>query len=186
MLSYTFYCQQYALGVFFEYRDFIAWIEERNEYKKVPSPVTESIKYAVYAFACLGTFSVGAGLFPISHCYTLEFANETSLAYKLYYTFFAGFFVHYFYYIAFEFQTGAVIASGLGYNGRKEVSEASGDTIDPKNPDQLGDHQWDKFIGVYLVECELATNANAVLKNWNYRVHVWLKHYISERLTGKG
>ena len=103
MISYTFYCQQYALGVFFEYRDFIAWIEERNEYKKVPSPVIESLKYAGYAFACLGTFSVGAGLFPIPYCYTEEFANETTLAYKLYYIFFAGHFVHYFYYIAFQF-----------------------------------------------------------------------------------
>lgn len=76
-----------------------------------------------------------------------------------------------------------MIASGLGYNGRKEVE--TGDQIDPNNPDRLGEHQWDKFIGVYLLNCELATNANQVLKNWNYRVHVWLKHYISERLTGK-
>ena len=45
MASYTFFCQQTALGVFIEYRDFIAWIEERDEYKNVPSPVVASLKY---------------------------------------------------------------------------------------------------------------------------------------------
>lgn len=89
MASYTFYCQQYALGVFFEYRDFINWIEERNEYKRVPSPVLESLKYVVYGISCLVVFSLGSAYFPMGYCFTDEF-TEHSLAYKLFYANFAG------------------------------------------------------------------------------------------------
>ena len=60
MMSYTFYCQQYALGTFFEYRDFINWIEERNEYKRVPNPILESLKYVGYGLASIAFFSLGA------------------------------------------------------------------------------------------------------------------------------
>lgn len=77
-----------------------------------------------------------------------------------------------------------MIASGLGYNGRKEVSDT--DEVDAKDPDSKGPHQWDKFVGVYLYDCEMATNGNTFLNRWNYRIHVWLKYYIAERLTGKG
>lgn len=143
MMSYTFYCQQYALGVFFEYRDFKAWIEEREEYQKVPSPVVESLKYAVKGILCIAFYSAGTSFFPMAFCFTHEFA-ECSLPYKLMYALLTGGFTRYFYYSAFVFQTGAVIASGLGYNGRKEV------TGDGKIGEKEGEHQWDKFIGVYL------------------------------------
>ena len=127
MLSYTFYCQQFALGVFFEYRDFINWIEETNEYKRVPSPVVESLKYAVYGILSIVVFSVGAAFFPISYCFTDEY-SDSSLGYKLVYANMSGLFCRYFYYTAFLFQTGTVIASGFGYNGRKEVSDS--DVVD--------------------------------------------------------
>ena len=84
MLSYTFYCQQYALGTFFEYRDFINWIEEKNEYKRVPSPVLESLKYVGYGIAVIIIFSVGVGYFPMDYCFSDEF-TEHSLLYKLMY-----------------------------------------------------------------------------------------------------
>ena len=144
-LSYTFYCQQYALGVFFEYRDFISWIEERDEYRHVPSPVLESLKYAAYSVACIGIYSVGGSYFPIEHCYTDEFA-ASSMAYKIVFASLAGMFNRFFYYTAFLFQTGTAIASGLGYNGRKEIGAT--DAVDPKNPDKKGEHQWDKIVGV--------------------------------------
>ena len=175
-LSYTFYCQQYALGVFFEYRDFISWIEERNEYKHVPSPVIESLKYAVYSISCIGIFSIGNALFPIDHCYTDEYA-ASSMAYKFCYANLSAMFARFFYYTAFLFQTGTAIASGMGYNGRKEVSAS--EVVDPKDPDRKGEHQWDKIVGVVVLQTELATNINTCLHYWNIRVHLWLKYYIS-------
>ena len=183
MLSYTFYCQQYALGTFFEYRDFINWIEEKNEYKKVPSPILESLKYLCYGITVIVIFSLGAGNFPIMYCYSDEFM-EHSFLYKFAYANTSGYFAKFFYYSAFLFQTGTAIASGFGYNGRSEVDDS--ELVDIQtNPDRKGEHQWDKFIGVYVYDCETATSSNTFLNKWNYRVHVWLKYYISERLSGK-
>lgn len=39
---------------------------------------------------------------------------------------------------------------------------------------------------MYLYDSETASNANEFLKAWNHRVHVWLKYYVSERITGVG
>ena len=148
----------------------------------MPSPVLESLKYVGYGVAVIIIFSLSVGYFPIQYCFTDEFM-EHSLLYKLMYANFAGHTARFFYYSAFLFQTGTAIASGFGYNGRKEVSET--DMIDEADPDRKGEHQWDKFIGVYVYDCETATNSNTFLNRWNYRVHVWLKYYISERLSGK-
>ena len=149
----------------------------------MPSPVLESLKYAAYSIACIGIFSVGSSFFPIEHCYSDEFA-ESSMGYKFFYANLAGMFHRYFYYTAFLFQTGTAIASGLGFNGRKEVSPS--DDVDPKDSDRKGAPLWDKIVGVYVLDVELATNINTTLHYWNMRVHIWIKYYISERLAGKG
>lgn len=75
------------------------------------------------------------------------------------------------YILAFTFETGVIVASGLGYNGKDEATGAD---------------RWDKIIGVYIWDVETATNVNSLLKAWNHRVHIWLKYYVSERLTGAG
>ena len=68
-------------------------------------------------------------------------------------------------------ETADITASGLGYNG-----------IDKES----GKDKWDKIVGVYYWDCELATNINTWIKWWNYRVYVWLKYYVSERFCGAG
>jgi len=47
-------------------------------------------------------------------------------------------------------------------------------------------HVWDRIVGVYLLEAELATDSNGFLRNWNHRVHIWIKFYLSERIVSKG
>ena len=76
-----------------------------------------------------------------------------------------------------------MIACSFGYDGRAEVEDKD---IDLKNPDAKGEHKWDKFVGVYLIEAETSTNCNEFLKAWNHRVHIWIKYYVSERLIGVG
>ena len=44
------------MGVFIEYRDFICWIEEREEYKKVPNPILPTLKWLVYAAVVIGLY----------------------------------------------------------------------------------------------------------------------------------
>ena len=181
MASYTFFCQQCAVGVFFEYRDFINWIEETAEYKQVPNPIIPSLKYLVYAILAVGTFVVGSGYFAVEDCWSDKFVNEMSFPQKMLHTNFAWAFKRYFYYSAFLFETGVVIACGLGYNGRAEVTDKD---VDPKNPDQKGEHLWDKFIGVHVWECETSDTVLTFIRGWNHRVHIFLKYYVAERLSG--
>jgi lysophospholipid acyltransferase len=159
------------LGVFFEFRDFKHWAEETQEYRNVPSTILESLKYLVMGLVCLGISVIGSIFFPVSNNWNDEFIANSSYVYRVLYPMFSCGLKRYFYYTAFLFQTGTVIACGLGYNGK-----------DPKSGADL----WDKFMGVYLFDAETASNANEFLKAWNYRVHVWLKYYVSERLTGVG
>ena len=42
--SYVFFCQACALGIFFEYSDYIKFIEKTHEYCYIPNPVKESLK----------------------------------------------------------------------------------------------------------------------------------------------
>lgn len=155
------------------------WIHELKEYKKVPNPILPSLKYMVYALLCLATFSLSSSFLPASYVWSEEFTSH-SFVYRLAYTFVSWMGQRQFYYIAFMFETSDIIASGLGYNGRKLVEGVSKDS-----PVKGGDHRWDKIIGVYIYEVETATNCNSLLRAWNYRVHIWLKHYVSERLTAK-
>ena len=103
----------------------------------MPNPVLESLKYVGYGIAVIVIFSVGAANFPLSYCYTDKFM-EHSLLYKLIYANIAGHVARFFYYSAFLFQTGTAIASGFGYNGRKEVGEK--DVVDSADPDRKGEH----------------------------------------------
>ena len=171
VFSFSFFVQQCALGVFFEFRDFKCWAEQTDEYKSVPNPIVESLKYFLTGVCTITIFLFGSSHFPCEACWGDEFPTW-SLSYKMMFSFLSWAFKRYFYYTAFSFQTGTIIASGLGYNGKVVTKDKI-------------EHKWDKTIGVYIWDAEFATNASHFLKAWNHRVHVWLKFYVADRLTGK-
>ena len=181
--TFVFFMQSCALGVFFEFRDMKALLDCTHEYRDVPSPVFQSLRTFVEGLCCLGLFAVGSQYVYVDYLWTEEYAQQP-LLYRLAYYQPAWHVKRYFYYLAFKMQTANMIACGLGYNGREEVAE--GKVADPKNPDAKGAHKWDKIIGIYLFECETATSLAQVAKTWNYRIHVWLKHYVHERLGAPG
>ena len=74
IFSFSLFVQQCALGAFVEFRDFICWAEKKEEYKKVPSPVLESLKYLVYGVCTITIFLVGSSMFPCETCWSEEFA----------------------------------------------------------------------------------------------------------------
>jgi hypothetical protein len=45
MLSYVFFCNACALGIFFEFSDYKRFIERSHEYKSVPSPILPSLAW---------------------------------------------------------------------------------------------------------------------------------------------
>ena len=72
------------------------------------------------------------------------------------YFFFASTIRRSFYYSPFSATTGAIIASGFGYNGFKT------DEKDKRI------HKWDKVVGVYWFECETVTSPVDVFRYWNH------------------
>ena len=170
--SYTFFCQTAALGVFFEYRDFIAWIECKDEYKSVPDPIIPSLKWLGQSLTFLTIFAVMTPCIPIDYCWSDGFADHPFL-WKVGFYWLAFTVKRSFYYSPFCATTGAICACGLGYNGVKTVKDHE-------------EHQWDKIIGVYWVECERMTSPAEVFRYWNYQVHVWLKGYVYMRLITPG
>ena len=173
VLSYTFFCQTCALGVFFEFSDYKRFIERTHEYKNVPSPILPSLSWLATSCACLGVFIVGDMYYPLADCWNEKFL-ELMFPSRIVYYFVALTFKRYFYYSPFCMTTGAVVASGLGYNGVKTTAE-------DKQVDQ-----WDKIVSVYIWEIETMVTPIEGMRCWNHQVHLWLKHYVLARLTAPG
>ena len=120
LASYIWYCQACALGVFFEFSDYKRFIERTHEYKNVPSPIIPSLKWLAQGLACLALFTFISPYCHVEMTYSKEYSEEfTGFSYpmRILYYFFAMSFKRFFYYNPFSMTTGAIIASGLGYNG---------------------------------------------------------------------
>lgn len=59
----------------------------------------------------------------------------------------------FFYYGPFSITTGAIIASGLGYNGKNKEND---------------EHQWDKIVQIYVWEIETGKSPVEMLRYWNH------------------
>ena len=172
MLGFTFFVPQFAVGVFFEYRDYLHWAENTAQYKNIPSPVLQSLKPMVKGITCLAIYLVLDIYLPVNTVFTDEF-GEFSFGYRLLYTQLCWYGKRCFYYTIFYFSTGHFIAIGLGYNGTEEKDG------------KIVKHKWDRIIGCYVYGTETASSANNFMREWNYRVHTWIKYYLSERLVGE-
>ena len=60
-MSYTFFCGGASIGVFFEYSDYIKFIENEGHYKHIPNPIFKSLKYLMLA-----------GIFAAIHFYLVQ------------------------------------------------------------------------------------------------------------------
>ena len=170
LASYVWYCQACALGVFFEYSDYKRWVERSHEYKNVPCPILPSLKWLLVSLSCLALYSVVSPTFNIEACYVADGDYASwPFWYRIVYYFISMSVKRFFYYNPFCSTTGAIIASGLGYNGMVN-----------------GAHNWNKIVGVYIWELETSSSPIEMLRYWNHQIHLWLKFYIMARLTPPG
>lgn len=105
---------------------------------------------------CLITFVIGNNFFWMGMLYSDEYM-ELSFPHRILYYHLSMTVKRFFYYGPFCATTGAIIASGLGYNGVKKNEKTGEET-----------HQWDKVIGVYIYEVETITSPMEGFKYWNY------------------
>ena len=162
------------MGVFFEFTDYKRFIEKTHEYKNVPSPIFPSLKL-LGLMTCFIITIILAGMYvPLERCWSPDYLAYPFVIKVLYYMV-AALGKRFFFYSPFTATTGAIVASGLGYNGLKKAEGEDEET-----------HTWDKIIGVYWYECEVVQSPVEMFRFWNYQVHVWLKYYIAVRLTPPG
>ena len=122
----------------------------------MPSPILPSLKWLATAFGCLGVFVLGDMHFPMPICWSQTFL-EMPLQNRLIYYFISLTFKRFFYYSPFCISTGAIVASGLGYNGAK-VSEDGKKKI----------HKWDKIVSIFIYEIETMTSPIDGMRYWNH------------------
>jgi len=168
LASYVWYSQACALGVFFEFSDYKRWVERKGEYATVPSPIIPSLKWLALAIFCLVVYTVVNPFYYVEFAWSKEYL-ELSYGARLVYYYIAMSVKRTFYYNAFSMSTGAIVASGLGYNGVKN-----------------GEEKWDKIVSVYIWETETSSSPIEMLRYWNHQVHLWLKFYIMARVTPVG
>lgn len=150
VMSYTFFCGGASIGVFFEFSDYRSFIKGDGRYKQVPSPVWQSLKYLLLAFAFAALNHVLAARWPDAYFDTDSFRQQ-SLWLKFMDLWMYNYSFRSFYYVAFMLQTGSVIASGLGYNGLEN-----------------GEAKWDTVVSVYLVDVERSYSLATILNGWNH------------------
>ena len=121
----------------------------------MPSPIKPSLKiFATMLFFIVSIIIAGMYI-PIERCWSPEYA-EYSFPVKVLYYVVSGLGKRFFYYSPFTATTGAIVASGLGYNGC-----VKGEEDKPK-------HKWDKIWGVYWYECEMIYSPIEMFRFWNY------------------
>lgn len=152
LAGYVWYSQACALGVFFEFSDYKRWIERSHEYANVPSPIIPSLIWLARGVACLLLYTVVSPYFNIEVCFAEAFFAFGYL-YRLFFYFVSMSIRRFFYYNPFCMTTGAIVASGLGYNGKDEKTSS---------------HKWDKIIGVYIWELETSLSPIEMLRFWNH------------------
>lgn len=155
-VSYVWYSNACALGVFFEFSDYKRWIERTHEYKNVPSPIWPSLYELGKGVLCLVVFVASNEFFWMDYCWSDEFLNH-SWPYRILYYHIAMTGKRFFYYGPFCSTTGAIIASGLGYNGVKKDEKTGKET-----------HLFDKIVGIYIYEVETIRSPIEGFKYWNY------------------
>lgn len=150
LAGYTWFVPNSALGVFFEFRDYKNLIEKKEHYANIPDTVLPSLQTLGEAILCTGVFMAFSPIISVEYIYSPEFGKEL-FVYKVFHIYFAMMFKRFFYYGPFKFTTGAFIASGLGYNGKQKEQ-----------------HNWERVVGVYVIDIETANSVPVMLKSWNH------------------
>ena len=83
----------------------------------MPSPILPSLKWLLISLSCLGLYIALLPYFDIEVTFGTEQYWSYSYPYRIFYYFVAMTLKRFYYYNPFCMTTGAIIASGLGYNG---------------------------------------------------------------------
>ena len=160
---------------FIEYSDYIKFIELKGVYAKLPGGTASwmpALKRGLDTVICIGIWMVvteGFGMDPM-HAGEDSFVNEGTWLWRVWFVLVTGYAKRCFFYFSWCIVDVATIASGLSFNGL----------------DSDGNMKWDRVKGVNIYDMEFTPSLVAKTRGWNHQVHIWLKHYVGERLAKPG
>jgi len=168
IFSYTSYPAANMCGPFFEFRDYIDFIEENDRYKNIPQSFQRSFKKLFqglfFLVLCIGI----PFIIDVREIVTIEF-YELPYYYQLLKFMAALIAVRTTYYVAWYINDGSITLSGLSYNGK----------------DSNGIEKFDRINCADALGVELCTSPRDGIKNWNSQTAEWLRHYLYNRLVAK-
>jgi hypothetical protein len=168
ILSYTSYPAANVAGPFFEYRDYIDFIEENGRYKSIPSSYTWAFRKLFLGISSL-FFCV---VIPM-YCDLFDAFKDDYEKLPLYiqYIKFSIAFIGYrtSYYVVWFISDGSISLSGLSYKGC----------------DEKGQPQFNRISCVDAIALETCTNPREGLLYWNSQTAEWLRHYVYNRLMNR-
>ncbi|OMJ68667.1 hypothetical protein SteCoe_33825 [Stentor coeruleus] len=166
--SYVCFYPSFSIGPSFEYKEYIDFINTKEEFKNIPNTLWPSFKILMFSFLCMGLTVIGDIYFPYMHCFTDEFVLHPFL-YKVFYYNISMCFCKIRYTTAWKFTESAMIASGMGYTGKSKTG-----------------NEWERAVSINWKKAEYAWTAKEMVENWNISVSVWLRRCIFNRIIVSG
>jgi lysophospholipid acyltransferase len=168
--SYLLFYPGALAGPRFEYADFIKFIEQRDEYAKIPCTFLPAMKkFCEGVLAALVTVFVFAPYFDHHYMTTEEYFNEP-LWYRIIYFPISMELLKVRYVTAFKLTESSMISSGFNYQGTDPVSG-------PK---------FERVRSIYYYDLVLGKTFRDRVNSWNIGISDWLRFYIYNRIQYGG
>ena len=167
--SYIAFPGSNIAGPFFEFRDYVDFIEQRGRYEKIPSSFGVSMKKLAVGLILIALCIFIPMNFDLHSVITEKWFDEMPIYRQLAFWLVACFGIRCTYYVAWVINDGSIMLSGLSYAGKTEH----------------GVDKFDKICNVDILGVELCTVPREGIGCWNAMIAEWLRLYIYERIKGK-
>mmetsp|Transcript_38321 Transcript_38321/g.36675 ORF Transcript_38321/g.36675 Transcript_38321/m.36675 type:complete len:202 (+) Transcript_38321:359-964(+) len=153
MFSYTYFCCTCFCGPFYDFADYIKFIEMKGHYHKIPNSIGPTLYNFAKAKMCLVVVMALGPTFYYEHCVTDQFLAY-SFPYKVFYYYMAMTLRRFLYYVPWALTDAALCASGLSYEG-----------MDPKTGKAGG---FERIYTVQMLGVEAGLTPAAMMVSWNH------------------
>lgn len=110
------------MGPFFEFSDYIRFIEEKGEYKEIPNTIYYSIRSWIFGHMCLALHLFLLPHFSVQRLDTDDVISRSFLA-KMVYYYMAMTNQRLLYYTPWNILDGLMHACGISYSGKDEKTK---------------------------------------------------------------
>lgn len=168
--SYTFFYPSSMCGPFFEFSDYLRYINLSDEYANIPSTVMPSLTRFLQGIVYIAIYNAAKPF--IAPEMIIDENNLYSFKQKIMFYLLSN--THHFKYIAgFAIAESSIIASGFAYSG------------EAKNGDDKNHDIWERGRAISIIDLHLVYDPEDFFRFWNISIHKYLKRYVYFRITPK-